>query len=190
MLYLASQSPRRRMLMRRLGRPFQVVHSICRETIRREASPEANAMRNARNKARRALLPKGAAGLVIGADTFVYFRGRVIGKPRTRRKAVRLLLALSGSSHWVYTGLCLLNAETGQARTAYEKTKVTFNRLTPETVERVLARTSPLDKAGGYAVQEDRGELIARIDGSSSNVIGLPLELLRCELRALERAAR
>ena len=182
MLYLASQSPRRRQLLRRLGRPFRVVRSSHHETIRRGASPSENAMRNAAGKAARAIPPQGARGIVLGADTFLYFRRRVIGKPRTMREARALLQALSGRSHWVYTGLCLRDAATGRSRRAFAKTRVTFKPLTPGAIARLFRRASPLDKAGGYAIQEDRGELIARIDGSRSNVIGLPVELLRRQL--------
>ena len=190
MLYLASQSPRRRELLRRLRRPFRIVRSIHRERIRRGMSPSANAIWNATGKARQAILPPsgsafgvGARGIVIGADTFLYFRGRVIGKPATMAAARRLLRALSGTRHWVYTGLCLWEPATGRMCTSVAKTKVTFKPLSEAAITRLFARTSPLDKAGGYALQADRGELIARIEGSRSNVIGLPLELLRCELR-------
>jgi septum formation protein len=141
-------------------------------------------MRNALRKAHTARLPRGSTGFVIGADTMLYFQGRLIGKPKTMRQAARLLLALGGRSHWVYTGLCVRAIATGKTRVSYEKTKVTFKSLTPALVARLLARMFPLDKAGGYALQEDRGELIARIDGSRSNVIGLPLERLRQELSA------
>ena len=185
MLYLASQSPRRRQLLRQLRRPFRVVRSSHRETIRRALTPSANAMRNALGKAQRARLPRGARGLVIGADTFVYIEGRVIGKPRTLRAAHRMVQRLSGRSHWVYTGVCVRDIETGRRWAGYEKTKVTFKRLTAQTVRRLLTRASPLDKAGGYALQADRGDLIARVDGSRSNVIGLPMELLRKRLAAL-----
>jgi len=141
-------------------------------------------MRNALRKAQTARLPRRATGLVIGADTMLYARGRLIGKPTTMRQAARLLLALGGRSHWVYTGLCVRAIATGRTRLSVEKTKVTFKPLTPAVVARLIARMSPLDKAGGYALQDDRGELIARIDGSRSNVIGLPLERLRQELAA------
>ena len=201
MLYLASRSPRRRRLLRELGRPFRVVPSAHRERIRSGLAPSANAIANAVGKARRATLPRGAAGLVLGADTVLYFRGRVIGKPRSMRQARRMLQALSGRSHWVYTGVCLLDATTGRMRTGYAKTKVTFKPLTAPIIRRLFARASPLDKAGGYALQADlpaprsrgrraarqagRGELIARIEGSRTNVIGLPLELVRRLLKDL-----
>lgn len=190
MLYLASRSPRRRALLHALRRPFAVVRSGHRETIRAADSPSANAARNALGKARRAILPRGAKGIVIGADTFLFFRGRVIGKPRSMREAHRLLRALSGASHWVYTGLCLRDLATGRFRTSVVRTKVTFKPLADAQVGRLVSRMAPLDKAGGYAIQEDRGELIARIEGSRSNVIGLPLERLRRDLAALTAASQ
>ena len=186
-IYLASQSPRRRMLLRRLGRPFRVVRSTHREVIRRGVRPSVNAIRNAVGKARKAQLPPGAAGVVIGADTFLYFQGRTIGKPRNLAQARRILRRLSGRSHWVYTGVCLRDLTSGRMRTAYAKTKVTFKRLDEAAIMRLFSRASPLDKAGGYALQADRGELIARLEGSRTNVIGLPMELLRRELRWIER---
>lgn len=182
MLYLASQSPRRRTLLARLRRSFRIVPSSHRETIRRHATPARNAMRNAIGKARKAQLPDGAGGVVIGADTFLYFRGRVIGKPRNMAQARRLLRGLSGRSHWVYTGLCLLDPSTGRYRASYARSRVTFKPLSDASIRRLFSRSSPLDKAGGYALQADRGELIERIEGSRTNVIGLPLELLRREL--------
>ena len=186
LLYLASRSLRRRGLLRRVGRPFRVVRSTHREVIRRGLRPSVNAIRNAVGKARKAQLPHGAAGVVIGADTFLYFRGRTIGKPRSLAQARRILRDLSGRSHWVYTGLCLWEPASGRMRTAYAKTTVTFKRLDEAAITRLFSRSSPLDKAGGYALQADRGELIARLDGSRTNVIGLPMEQLRRELRRIE----
>ena len=183
-LYLASQSPRRRQLLRRLKRPFRVVRSSYRELFRRSETPAQNAIRNARGKARTARLPRGARGLVLGADTFLYFQGRLLGKPKSLAHARRMLQALRGRSHWVYTGLCLRDPATGWERVSMERTRVTFRRVTDAMIDRLLAEVSPLDKAGGYAVQEDRGRLIARITGSFTNVMGLPLERLRRELRA------
>ncbi len=190
MLYLASQSPRRQQLLHRLKRSFRVVRSAHRETIRTTVSPSVNAMRNAIGKALKAILPPDAAGIVIGADTFLYFRGRVIGKPKSLPHARRLLTELAGHPHWVYTGLCLRDLRTGRMRTSVARSRVTFHRLTPDAIARYVARIKPLDKAGAYAVQEDRGELIARIEGSRTNVIGLPLALLRRELALMESVRR
>jgi len=182
MLYLASRSLRRRMLLRSLHRRFRVVRSSYRERISCRLPPSANAVRNAVGKTRRARLPRGARGIVIGADTFLYVQGRVIGKPKTLSEACRTVRRLAGRSHWVYTGLCLRDIGTGRMRTGWVRTRVTFNPLRAGAIRRIVARMRPLDKAGGYAVQGDGGALIARIDGSRTNVIGLPMELLRREL--------
>lgn len=173
------------MLLRRLRRPLRVVPAAYREALRRAETPAANAMRNATGKARAARLPRGADGIVIGADTFLYFRGRYLGKPKSMAEARRFLAMLNGRSHWVYTGLCLIDVRTARRRASYEKTKVTFARLPAARLAQLLRRMRPLDKAGAYALQSGAHDLIARIDGSRSNVIGLPLELLRRELRAL-----
>ncbi len=204
MLYLASRSPRRRWLLRRLGAPFRVVRSTYQETIRPHEPPAVNAKRNAAGKARNAVVPTGSRGIVIGADTFLYFQRRIIGKPKTLAAARRLLRRLRGRSHWVYTGLCLRELSTGRLRTSVVRTKVTFRQLTDAQLARLLPRMGPLDKAGGYALQAclprrchvgsrvmarrrqaDAGKLIARLEGSRTNVIGLPLEQLRRELARL-----
>jgi septum formation protein len=187
MLYLASRSPRRKRLLRRLRRTFRVVPSSFKETIRRGDTPSQNARRNAAGKALKARLPSRARGTVIGADTFLYFRGRILGKPRDLREAKRFLRELSGRSHWVYTGVCVRRVPEGRMRLSHARTRVTFRRLTDAFIDDFHARIGPLDKAGAYAIQEDRGRLIARVDGSLTNVIGLPLELLRRELALLRR---
>ena len=183
MLYLASQSPRRRELLKRLGLRFRVVTSMHRETIRRQSTPSENAMRNARGKVACALLPKRARGIVIGADTFLWFRGRVIGKPKTFAQARRIVGELCGRSHWVYTGLCVREVKSGRMAIGFVKSKVTFRRLSAPAIAKYVVRIHALDKAGGYAVQQDEGELIAKIEGSRSNVIGLPMELLFKQVR-------
>ncbi|MDP3767401.1 MAG: Maf family protein, partial [Dehalococcoidia bacterium] len=149
MLYLASQSPRRRALLRQLGQPFRVVRSSHRERIHPRRTPSWNAMRNAHGKAAKARVPRDARGLVIGADTFLYFQGRVLGKPASMRQARAFLRSLSGRSHWVYTGVCVRDPRTGVHRCAYDKARVTFKRLTKEAITRVFRRVPPLDKAGG-----------------------------------------
>ncbi len=174
------------MLLRRLGRPFRVVRSTYRESFRRGEPPSAAAMRNAAGKAAAAVLPRGGApGIVLGADTFLYFRGRLIGKPSSMREARRMLRALAGRSHWVYTGLCLIDTAARRRRVSYARTRVSFRPLSDAQIARLLPRMRPLDKAGAYALQEDEGELVARIEGSRTNVVGLPLALLRRELAGL-----
>ena len=184
MLYLASQSPRRRMLLRRLKRPFKVVRCSYREHIRQNAAPSQNAMRNAAGKARKAILPRNSRGIIIGADTFLYFHGRVIGKPKTLSQAFRMIESLSGKMHRVYTGLCLLDVQTRKQRLSFAVSKVSFNHVGRDTIHAMFKSIPPLDKAGGYAAQGNH-RLIKKIEGSRTNVIGLPLELLRRELKCL-----
>lgn len=183
MVYLASASPRRRALLHQLGVRFRVVSSGHRERIVRGDRPSRNAIRNALGKASAARV-MARTGLVLSADTFIYFRGRVFGKPSTLAEARRWLAVLAGRSHWVYTGVAIRDLSNGRCWTGYARTSVRCRRLSDDAIERYVRQTRPLDKAGGYAIQDDRGRLIARIQGSRSNVIGLPLELVRRMFRA------
>lgn len=144
-------------------------------------------MRNAIGKATKANLPRVSKGVIIGADTFLYFLGRIIGKPKSMKQAHEMLSSLVGRSHWVYTGLCVQDIATAAFRTTFVRTKVTFNKLNSETISQLLKKIQPLDKAGAYALQADRKKLVKQIDGSRTNVIGLPMETLRSELRLLEK---
>ncbi len=189
-LYLASQSPRRHQLIRQLRRPFAVVPSRYREFIRKADTPARNAMRNAIGKAKRAQVRLDQQGIVIGADTFLWFQGRILGKPRSMVEAWKMLRSLRGKSHWVYTGVCLIDIRTGKLRAGYDRSKVTFNAVDEAFIARMFAKVDPLDKAGGYAVQETGGRLIRSIQGHKSTVIGFPLERLRKELKILEAVRR
>ena len=119
--------------------------------------------------------------IVMGVDTEVFFEGRVLGKPADMAAAFAMLSRLNGRTHEVYSGVWI--AGHGKERGFIEVTRVRFHRLPDAGLKRYLARIHPLDKAGAYAAQEDRGEMIAHVEGSFSNVIGLPMERLRAELR-------
>lgn len=186
-LFLASRSPRRRELLKRTGYSFKIVPSSYVEKVDSRRTPSGNAMNMARGKAECARVRAGT-GCVLGADTFIYFRGRIIGKPKNMREARRILRLLSGKAHYVYTGLALRNLATGKVRTSYAKSKVVFKKLSADVIEAYVRKNRPLDKAGAYAIQEDGPKLIRAIYGSRSNVIGLPMELLRSELRKSAKA--
>lgn len=188
MIYLASRSPRRAELIKALDRPFKIVPSEFRESFRHAASPEDNGMRNAWGKARRAKLPSKAEGIVLGCDTFLYFQGKHVGKPRNLKHAREMLHALAGHSHWVYSGLCLIDIKSGIAHKSFERTRVTFNPVTDADIDELFRRYNPLDKSGSYSVQKGRGILVKSVEGSESNVIGLPMELLRRELSRIKSA--
>ncbi|OGH58515.1 MAG: septum formation protein Maf [Candidatus Lindowbacteria bacterium RIFCSPLOWO2_12_FULL_62_27] len=181
MIFLASTSPRRRHLLWKMNIPVRVVPTRYRERPGRPGRPAATAMRHARGKAEGAVVPR-RAGLVLGVDTLIYFRKRIFGKPRSRAHAFRMLKSFSGRSHDVYSAIALVDLKTRRTSVRWTKTRVTFNRLDDKTIGRYLARVNPLDKAGGYAIQHGQ-ELIRDIRGSYTNVMGLPAELLKRELR-------
>ncbi len=181
-IFLASQSERRRHLLRKMGIAFKVVPSRYREIHSERGNPKTIVMRHALGKARGAKLPKpirpAPGEFILGSDTLVFFRGRLIGKPRSLKHAEKILVEMSGKSHSVYTGIALINCATGRVKIACEKTKVRFKKWTAEQIRACLARINPLDKASAYAIQ-DRPSMVASIRGSRSNVVGLPTKLLR-----------
>jgi len=181
-LVLASASPRRRALLREHGYAFEVrVPEGVEEIAPAHFSPGETVLANARAKARTGLAQSPRA-VVLGVDTEVFFEGRVLGKPADMDAAFAMLSRLNGRTHKVYSGVWI--AGQGKERGFIEVSHVRFHRRTDAALKRYLARIHPLDKAGAYAAQEDRGEMIAAFDGSFSNVIGLPMERLRVELRA------
>ncbi|MEM1041947.1 MAG: Maf family protein [Bacteroidota bacterium] len=180
-LVLASQSPRRRQLLERLGLPFVVHPSDADETIPPGTAP-ADAVGLLAERKARAVAPHHAGALVLGADTLVVVDGDVLEKPADEAEAMAMLGRLSGRSHTVYTGLALVRAERAVA--VREATEVTFADLSPEEIAAYVQTGSPLDKAGGYGIQDDLGALfVAGVRGDYYNVVGLPLHRLYRTLR-------
>lgn len=180
LLVLASASPRRRALLDGHGYSFEAVTPEGVDEIApAHLSPGEIVLANARAKARAgARMRPGAT--VIGVDTEVFFEGRVLGKPADMETAFEMLRRLNGRTHEVYSGVWIVGK--GRERGFTEVTRVHFHRRSEHELRRYLARIGPLDKAGAYAAQEDRGEMIDRVEGSFSNVIGLPMERLAAEL--------
>ena len=187
-LVLASGSPRRAGLLRQLGLPFRVVVSRVPEIAvdADHLAPHEICLGNAAAKAR-AVAARYPGALVLGADTEVALGARVLGKPRNRREAARFLAALASRTHQVITGVCLICTACGFRRSFAVTTHVTFHPLTPARIAAYLRRVNPLDKAGAYAVQESGEDIIEALDGSLTNVVGLPLAALRDELARLPR---
>lgn len=176
-LILASGSPRRSALLGELGVPFEVRVADVDETILPGERPEPYARRLALAKAR--VVAGGlAAGLVLGADTIVVDGDDVLGKPADAAEAVRLLRRLRGRRHVVVTALALVDAATGAARVVAEHSGVWLRALGDAEIDAYVATGDPLDKAGAYAVQHAGFRPVARIQGSETNVIGLPLTRL------------
>lgn len=176
-LILASASPRRRQLLGQLGRPFEVVPADVDETEPPGMAPQAVAETLAERKAQ-AVARQRAEGLVLGADTIVTDGTRIYGKPRDRDHAIETLSRLSSRPHWVITGVCLVDARTGRARTASDRTRVTMRAMTREEIEAYVDSGEAMGKAGAYAIQETGDRFVTQVDGSLSNVVGLPMELL------------
>ncbi len=179
LIILASTSPRRRALLAEYGYRFEVVAPEGVEEIAPpDLSPGDTVLVNARAKARAvARLRPGAT--VLGVDTEVFFEGRVLGKPRDMDNAFAMLSRLNGRTHEVYSGCWLV--EPGNEHGFVEITRVHFHERTPDELRSYLGRIGPLDKAGAYAAQNDDGGMIARFEGSFTNVIGLPMEALARE---------
>lgn len=174
MLILASSSPRRRDLLRRLGVPFQVVPSEASESIDPTRPPAEKAVGLAKRKARTVAAQRDS-GLVLGADTFVVLHGEVLGKPRDDEDAFSMLLALSGQVHTVVTGVALIVVGSTLEGASAISTSVRFRVLSEDEIARYIASGEPRDKAGAYAIQGLGSALIAGFDGCFTNVVGLPL---------------
>jgi len=170
---LASASPRRALILRALGVRFRVVVSGADETIGPGEEAGAAAERLARLKA--AAVAGSEPPPILGADTVVVCAGRMLGKPDSPEDARRMLRLLSGRTHEVVTGLCLV-APQG-TRSAIERTAVTFGPMSPEEIDWYVAGGEPMDKAGGYHVDGKGALFVSSVTGSPSNVAGLPVRL-------------
>ena len=181
-LILASASPRRQELLRQLGVKFEVVPSAASEIHRAQMTGSELAKINAHRKAL-AVAVENPRELVLGADTLVCLGTEILGKPATRENAFRMLQQLQGATHQVVTAICLLQLQPLRLRLFVESTDVVFRSLKAAEIRRYLAAINPLDKAGGYAIQEHGEWIVERIAGSYSNVVGLPLERLTAALQ-------
>lgn len=176
-LILASQSPRREALLRQVGLAFEVVPSDVEERLLEGTPPAAGAEALALEKAQW-VASQREDGLVIGADTVVVVDNQILGKPAGVEEAKGMLRLLSGREHQVVTGIAVVDAATGRARSDAVATSVRFAPLSEEAIARYVATDEPLDKAGAYAIQGYGALLIEGICGCYYNVVGLPLRRL------------
>jgi len=173
-LVLASASPRRARILESLGIPFRVAVSAVDETLRPDETGETAVERLARDKARSVAARESLP--VLAADTEVLCDGRILGKPGSPGEAMEMLARLSGRTHDVVTGVCLI--ADGSVRSAVERTAVTFAPLSEADRAWYVATGEPMDKAGGYHVGGRGALLVESIVGSPSNVEGLPVRLV------------
>ena len=176
-LVLASRSPRRRQLLKTLGINFIAAKSGFHEIDHADSTPGQHVQDNALGKARAAAAPHKNA-LIIGADTVVVYRQRVLGKPKNMAEAIEYLQLLQGKTHAVYTGLGIIDTKENITVVDFEKTLVTMRSLNEREIRAYLSRIKPLDKAGAYAIQGAGAIIVEKISGCYYNVVGFPLAKL------------
>jgi septum formation protein len=185
---LASQSPRRKELFGELVENFTVLPAKGEERAPKGVTPSKLVETLAAQKAREiAALPQAKDCGVLGSDTVVALDGEILGKPKDTADAKRMLTALSGRAHQVYTGICFSIPDGNGGRREWIDaacTNVYFNRLSEREIDEYIATGSPMDKAGAYGIQD--GGLVERIEGSFSNVVGLPVELCKETLKKIK----
>jgi septum formation protein len=180
MLILASRSPRRSELLAAAGISFEVLAADIDETPHPNETPAGYVERLAIEKAR-AVLALRPDARVLGADTTVTIDGEILGKPENDDDARRMLRLLRGRVHDVHTGVALVSA--GQIRSRIDTTRVWFENMTDEDISWYVATGEPVDRAGAYAIQGFASRFIPRIEGSYSNVVGLPVALVSSILK-------
>ncbi len=171
MLVLASKSPRRRQLLSELGIEFKVVPSTKDEVVDKSLPPYEVVMRLAKSKALDVFEKENCP--CLGADTIVVLDGKILGKPVNKSVNAEYLQKLSNRYHEVYTGYCFYDGKN--LIEDYDVARVKFNDLSKETIDAYVESGNGLDKAGGYGIQ-DKFNLVEKIDGSYSCVVGLPME--------------
>ncbi len=184
-IVLASASPRRADLMAQVGIRFSVVPSRIAEDILPGETPEAHVERLSRQKALEVASRAEVPGRwFVGSDTIVLRDEAILGKPRDAEEAAAMLCSLSGRSHQVLSGYAVCDRETGRCESGFVSTAVTFKELTEAEIAGYISTGEPMDKAGAYAIQGVGVFMVRRIEGSYTNVVGLPL----CEVvEVLER---
>jgi septum formation protein len=191
-LILASGSPGRAEILRDAGFKFEVCATHLDESRAGHESARAHVLRLARVKARAAAERGRYAerAIVIGADTVVVARGKILGKPSDVREARRMLRLLGGRTHEVLTGVSILRVADAKELHHVETTRVHFLKLSNEEIDDYIATGEPFDKAGAYGIQGVAGRFIDRIEGCYFNVVGLPVSRVWSMVRELKDATR
>ncbi len=188
---LASASPRRLELLRQIGMEPWVVPSECDENIEGLTDPEEIVKELSKRKAQSVFdsLPAKAGTVVIGADTLVYCKGEILGKPEDEKDAARMLRLIADDTHTVTTGVTIIKTDRSglhnQIKTFAETSKVTVYPISDREIEEYIWTGEPMDKAGSYAIQGIFSKFIKGIVGDYTNIVGLPVGRLYDELKKL-----
>ena len=184
-LILASESPRRKLLLKQLKIQFKVIPSRLLEPPPGLLDPIAYTRKLALAKAQ-VVARQFPENWVLGADTVVVHQGKILGKPADFSDACRMLSRLQGTTHRVVTGVALVHAAAGKTKVTHAVSRVTMRPLTLKEISRLAAKH--LDKAGSYAVQERKDPVVKKIIGSTTNVVGLPMERVKQLLKSLPKS--
>jgi len=177
-LILASASPRRKELLKKIVEKFKVIPSNVDESTIPAQTPEAFAVKAALAKAGDVAL-KHKNSIIIGADTIVVLGKKILGKPKSRRDAIAMLKSLVGRTHRVITGIAVVDSETFAKYADFVVTKVTMKKVKGKEIRYYVKSGRPMDKAGSYGIQEIEEIFIDKIDGDYENVVGLPIRRLK-----------
>ena len=171
-IILASASPRRKEILELADLKFNIMPSNAQE-ITTKTAPNEVVMELASIKAKDIYKKSEKQSMIVGADTVVAYQGQILGKPTDEADAKRMLTMLSGQTHEVYTGVCVI--EDGKTKTFYEETKVTFYEISDEQIDHYIKTGEPMDKAGSYGIQGKAAVFIKGIEGDYYNVVGFPI---------------
>lgn len=174
-LYLASISPRRKEILKKLGIKFQVIKPRLAKEINWTNGQVTKYPQLLAKMKVESVKHKVKKGIIIGMDTIVVLNKKILGKPKNQSQAKRMLIQLSGKTHKVITGIYLLRLPEGKSVQGLEKTSVKFRNLTQGEIDRYIKTKEPYDKAGSYAIQGSAGLFIESINGCYTNVIGFPV---------------
>ena len=187
-IILASQSPRRKLLLTQLGLKFDVIPSLTEEVI--TSNNPTSIVQNLCFKKSFEVSKKVDNAYIIGADTIVVFENKILGKPRNTLDACTMLSMLSGKTHQVFTGVSIqkkMNGEIGNHYQFIEETNVTFSTLSDNEIHSYIKTGSPMDKAGAYGIQDDWGAVFVKeIKGDFYNVVGFPINRFYQEMKKFE----
>ncbi len=179
LLVLASGSPRRRRVLESLGIAFRLVVPEIDETPLAGESPEACCLRLARAKAEAASARGPSPAVYLAADTLVTLEGSIIGKPSDPEDALSILRRLSGVRHRVVSAVSVLEMPSGRERSEVETSEVEMRRLSEAEMREYVASGEPMGRAGAYSVEDGGARFVTRVEGSFSNVVGLPVERVK-----------
>ena len=173
-IILASKSKRRSKILKECGIPHEVVVSDVQEKMDHKKGAKFNVLYNARIKAEKVAV-EYKEGYIIGADTLVLFKKRLIGKPKTRKEAITLLRSFSEKTVFVYTGLYVIDAKRARSESGFDVSKVHVKKLSLKKIDEFATIAGPNDKAGGFSIEGPGAFIFDNIEGSFYNVLGLPM---------------